>query len=221
MIKPPQLNQISREASQLVNGTIKELKQVAITSEEQIRKGIYSSVRTVVASVLFCVSAVVSFGFNVTSAIAHSSHKNTHSKTARTPRHSRHRHHRVANVAMESLSHSAAMLHTSSTGKASWYGGKFQHRRTASGKRFDTNLLMAAHKTLPFGTKVRVTNLHNAHSVVVEITDRGPYVGDRIIDVSHAAAVELGFANVGTADVRIEVLLTDELAESVMAESAD
>ena len=77
-------------------------------------------------------------------------------------------------------------------GRASWYGADFQGRRTASGERFDMHALTAAHKTLPFGTRVLVRNPRNGKQVVVRINDRGPFSRDRIIDLSHAAARHLG-----------------------------
>lgn len=86
-------------------------------------------------------------------------------------------------------------------GKASWYGPGFDGRRTASGERFDMNALTAAHRTLPFGTRVRVRNLHNGQEVVVRINDRGPYARDRIIDLSKAAAAALGLLQAGEAPV--------------------
>jgi peptidoglycan lytic transglycosylase len=92
------------------------------------------------------------------------------------------------------------------TGLASWYGRRFHGRRTASGEKYDMAALTAAHKTLPFGSRVRVTNLDNGHSVVVVINDRGPFVKRRLIDVSRAAAQELGFVNHGVAKVRVDVL---------------
>lgn len=92
------------------------------------------------------------------------------------------------------------------TGKASWYGGKFHGRRTASGKQFDQNRLTAASRTLPLGSRARVTNLENGRSVEVEITDRGPFARGRIIDVSRAAAHALGMVRDGTVRVRIEPL---------------
>ncbi|MBN2329966.1 MAG: septal ring lytic transglycosylase RlpA family protein [Candidatus Omnitrophica bacterium] len=92
------------------------------------------------------------------------------------------------------------------TGTACWYGEKFQGKKTASGEKFDMNAMTAAHRTLPFGTKVRITNLENHTSVVVRINDRGPFSKGRIIDVSHKAAQLLGFANAGLARVRIESL---------------
>lgn len=91
-------------------------------------------------------------------------------------------------------------------GIASWYGGKFQGRKTASGEIFDTNKFTAAHKTLPFGTLVRVTNLENRKTTVVRITDRGPFVEGRVIDLSHAAAVELDMMKTGLARVRVEII---------------
>ncbi len=95
-------------------------------------------------------------------------------------------------------------------GIASWYGHEFNRRRTASGVRFNTHEMMAAHRTLPFGTKVLVTNLENHKSCVVEITDRGPYERGRIIDLSYAAAEKIGMAQSGVAPVQLEVLGTSE-----------
>jgi rare lipoprotein A len=92
------------------------------------------------------------------------------------------------------------------TGLASWYGRRFHGRRTASGEHYDMAALTAAHKSLPFGSRVRVTNLDNGRSVVVVINDRGPFVKRRLIDVSHAAAQRLGFLNHGLAKVRVDVL---------------
>ena len=91
-------------------------------------------------------------------------------------------------------------------GLASWYGGKFQGRQTANGEIFDTNKFTAAHKTLAFGTVVKVTNLENGKSTVVRINDRGPFIPGRIIDLSRAAAVAIGLAGKGVAKVRVEEL---------------
>jgi rare lipoprotein A len=90
-------------------------------------------------------------------------------------------------------------------GIASWYGGKFQGRKTASGEVFDTRQYTAAHRTLPFGTIVRVVNLENGTSTIVRVNDRGPFVDNRIIDLSQAAAVELDMMKTGVARVRLEV----------------
>jgi len=89
-------------------------------------------------------------------------------------------------------------------GIASWYGGKFQGRTTANGEIFDTNKFTAAHKTLAFGTMVKVTNLENGSTTIVRINDRGPFIPGRIIDLSRAAAMEIGMTGMGIARVRIE-----------------
>jgi rare lipoprotein A len=89
-------------------------------------------------------------------------------------------------------------------GRASWYGGKFQGRATASGEAFDMNSLTAAHRTLPLGSWVKVTNLRNKKSVVVRINDRGPVPADRCLDLSRAAAHALGMN--GVVSVRLELL---------------
>ena len=83
------------------------------------------------------------------------------------------------------------------SGGASWYGPGFHGKRTANGERFNTHALTAAHKTLPFGSRVRVTNERTGRSVVVRINDRGPFVGGRVIDLSKAAAQAVGISGVG------------------------
>lgn len=92
------------------------------------------------------------------------------------------------------------------TGKASFYADKFEGTPTASGEKYRHNRMTAAHKSLPFGTKVKVTNIANNKSVEVTINDRGPYVEGRVIDLSKSAAEKLGFVNQGLADVRLEVI---------------
>ncbi|MEX2441996.1 MAG: septal ring lytic transglycosylase RlpA family protein [Alkalispirochaeta sp.] len=91
-------------------------------------------------------------------------------------------------------------------GVASWYGGKFQGRLTANGEIFDTNQLTAAHRTLPFDTIVRVTNLTTDQSVEVRINDRGPFVDDRVIDLSRAAASRIGLTATGIAPVELDIV---------------
>ena len=92
------------------------------------------------------------------------------------------------------------------TGMASCYAKKFQHRKTASGERFDNNAMTAAHKTLPFGTKVIVTNRKNGKKVTVRINDRGPFVKGRIIDLSRAAFSEIANLDKGVVNVEIRVV---------------
>lgn len=91
-------------------------------------------------------------------------------------------------------------------GLASWYGERYHGRTTASGARFDMNALTAAHRTLPFGTRVRVTNLDNARSIVLTINDRGPFITGRIIDVSRHGAERLGFISRGVVPVTVEIV---------------
>ncbi len=91
-------------------------------------------------------------------------------------------------------------------GVASWYGPEFQGLPTASGQPFNMEGMTCAHKKLPLGTRVRVTNLLNGRKLELEVTDRGPYVGRRVLDVSMAAAKRLGFMGQGVTPVRIQVL---------------
>jgi rare lipoprotein A len=93
-------------------------------------------------------------------------------------------------------------------GKAVWYGGRWHGRRTASGERFNKHAMTAAHRSLPLGSRIRVTNLINGRSVILRVNDRGPYGRDRsrIIDVSEAASRRLGFRERGWTRVKIEVL---------------
>lgn len=104
------------------------------------------------------------------------------------------------------------------TGTASWYGRKFHGRLTSSGEPYDMYALTAAHRSLPIPTYARVTNLDNGRATVVRINDRGPFHADRLIDLSYAAAVKLGFADQGTARVRVEVL--DEAPRFVLQAGA-
>jgi len=92
------------------------------------------------------------------------------------------------------------------TGKASFYADKFEGRPTASGEKYKHSKLTAAHKSLPFGTVIRVTNTKNNLSVDVTVNDRGPYVDGRIVDLSKSAAEKLEFVNIGLADVKVEVV---------------
>lgn len=91
-------------------------------------------------------------------------------------------------------------------GIASYYSDEFQGRKTSNGETFDMHELTAAHRTLPFDTKVKVTNLENGKSIVVRINDRGPFKDNRVIDVSLEAAKQIGLIANGTASVRLEIL---------------
>ncbi|MFZ0663106.1 MAG: septal ring lytic transglycosylase RlpA family protein [Acidobacteriaceae bacterium] len=98
-------------------------------------------------------------------------------------------------------------------GRASWYGQMFQGHETASGEDFNMNAMTCAHRSLPMGSVVKVTNLRNHKSVVVRVNDRGPIPDSRVIDLSYAAARLLGFSNRGTAPVRLELIGGPQLAQ--------
>ena len=97
-------------------------------------------------------------------------------------------------------------------GVSSWYGPNFHGKQTANGEIFDQYGITAAHKTLPLGTVVRVTNLDNGEWTILRINDRGPYVGDRVLDCSYGAAKKLDFMEKGTANVEIKII---ELGDGV------
>ena len=94
------------------------------------------------------------------------------------------------------------------TGIASWYGAPYHNRRGSNGEIYDMHAMTAAHRTLPLGSIVRVTNPENDKSAIVRITDRGPFIAGRIIDLSQAAAKQIGLIQKGTAEVRVELLKT-------------
>lgn len=99
---------------------------------------------------------------------------------------------------------SACSQKVTQTGKASYYANKFKGRKTASGAKYRHSKLTAAHRTLPFGTKVKVTNLRNGKSVKVKINDRGPFVSGRIVDLSKKAARKIDMLNEGVGTVKIQ-----------------
>ena len=106
-------------------------------------------------------------------------------------------------------------------GKASWYGHLFQHHKTASGEPYDMNDFTAAHRTLPLGSWVKVTNLKNDKSVMVRINDRGPVMKSRILDLSYGAAMILGVGNDGVAKVRLDLIETPTVATNIGPQVAE
>lgn len=112
----------------------------------------------------------------------------------------------VVNAQKVSLEPSTGKLRALQSGVASYYGPGFHGRRTANGETFNMNAMTAAHRTLPFGTKLKVTNLNNGQSAIVRVNDRGPYTGGRVIDLSVAAAKQIGSTQAGTAKVKLEVV---------------
>jgi rare lipoprotein A len=109
---------------------------------------------------------------------------------------------------------SKAVAGDASEGKVAFYGRKFAGRKTASGERFNPNAMTMAHKTLPFGTLVRVTNLKTKRSVVVRVNDRGPSTPDRIGDVTSAAATKLKMRRAGVIDAKLEVVGMKKMGKS-------
>ncbi len=97
----------------------------------------------------------------------------------------------------------------SERGVASWYGGKFHGHKTSNGEVFDMYLASAAHKSLPIPSFLKVTNLDNNRSIIVRVNDRGPFHGDRLVDLSYAAAVKLGYADRGTARVQLDAIIAN------------
>jgi rare lipoprotein A len=201
--------------------------RIIISAEERLRQRVRSTIRVTLATLFLGISGLISLGANVSMAFAKKvSPESTRDK--RTKGHSKTRYHlrnsgmlisEYGMTADESSGSLLKSLHTAKRhtlhGVASWYGRQFDHRRTASGVRFNTHKMMAAHRTLPFGTKVKVTNLRNHKSCVVEITDRGPYVSNRVIDLSYVAAQQIGLTETGTAEVALEVLSSKKLPVDV------
>jgi rare lipoprotein A len=111
----------------------------------------------------------------------------------------------------------------SERGIASWYGEKFHGHKTSNGEVFDMYLASAAHKSLPIPSFLRVTNLENNRSIIVRVNDRGPFHGDRLIDLSYAAAVKLGYADRGTTRVQLDAVTVSgaELDRGIVAQTPE
>jgi rare lipoprotein A len=211
----------ARKGAKTIEKHVKELPDAAvvtarvlITAEERLRQRVASSLRVVVATLFLMVSGLISLGANAAVAAASAVAK----KVTPQPKERVHR-------AKKAKSHHIFHLHASHVvkghqrGIASWYGDQFNHRRTASGVRFNKLDMMAAHRSLPFGTRVKVTNLTNHKSCVVKITDRGPFKPGRIIDLSEAAAHKLDMASAGTAQVELEIIGTETIFQDIASET--
>lgn len=185
------IKQISKVAESSVE-VILDLPRTVISAEEKLRRRLQAFFRVALATSFIWLSGILSIGVQATAAIAKTTAKGKTTRERRIRQHYKGNRQDAAALKLE--------------GTASWYGHKFHNRKTASGRLFDKNAFMAAHRSLPFGTMLKVTNLNNSKSCIVEITDRGPYVGNRIIDLSQAAAKALEFTSNGTAKVRLEVL---------------
>lgn len=157
-------------------------------------------------------SIIVLCGFFTTSiSTAEAAQRSSkhHGKTkAHSHRVSHSRHHYSRHHSRSS--HVIAQHNDGKHGTASWYGSRFQGKKTANGERYDMYALTAAHNTLPLSSYVEVTNLKNQRRVVVRINDRGPFHGNRVMDLSYAAAKELGIQKSGTAAVKIRPLFENQ-----------
>ena len=107
---------------------------------------------------------------------------------------------------LTNIENNRSVKYVCGTGKCSWYGARFNGSRTASGERFDSNKKTAAHRSLPFGTLIKVTDTKTDKNVIVKVNDRGPFVNSRVLDISQAAARELGVVDRGVFHAKIEVI---------------
>lgn len=195
------IKNISQDAIALAQRSVSDVSDAIITAQERLRFKLKTTGRMVLASVFFVVSGLISIGANLTTGAVFAKEKASDKKSKRSRGYSKYK----QNDPFADI----RGLNEVAVGIASWYGPGFHNKKTASGVKFDQNSMMAAHRTLPFGTIVRVTNLKNSKSCYVKITDRGPFVKNRLLDLSKAAAHELDFAHSGTAKVRIEVVSDD------------
>ena len=170
--------------------TIRTLPKAVITAQDRLRRKGRALVRVILATAFLWLTTLFSLGVQLTASVSQA--KENGKKRIKGQ--------------LRKVSDSKIK------GVASWYGKKFHGRKTASGVRYDQNAMMAAHKTLPFGTILRVTNLTNNRSCYVEVTDRGPYIKGRELDVSRAAAVELGFKDAGITNISMEIV-NDNIAD--------
>jgi rare lipoprotein A len=221
MLQPNQIKDLSRGAVRRTQSAIEHTwrdfpdaavstARVIISAEEKLRQRLRSVLRVALATLFLGISGLISLGANVTMAFAKKvSPEAARDKRDKNPKAKFYLRHSDEKLSIRKKAH----------GVASWYGGKFHNRKTASGVRFDTHAMMAAHRTLPFGTLVRVTNMTNHKSCVVTITDRGPFAHHRIIDLSLAAAEKIGMTHAGTAKVELEVMGSESMFEDIASES--
>lgn len=198
-----QTNGLSSIASELGVRTVKG----AVTMKK--RAGM--SLRKIVAIALFAVGAILSLGSTVNLTLA---------KARKAKSNGQFRLLSIYNTLRSSHPGFIQTMNKATTGLASWYGGMFHGRKTTMGTTYNMYAMTAAHRSLPLGTWVQVTNEQNGKSVVVQVTDRGPYVANRIMDLSYAAAQQLGYANAGTTHISMKVLGTNTNAMEVADASA-
>jgi len=167
-------------------------------SIDATKKKIGSSIRKAVAIALFSLTTLMTVGGNLNLALA--------GKLRQVKSGGQFRLLNIYNTLKATNPALINAMNNAKQGLASWYGGMFHGRKTAMGTIYNMNAMTAAHRTLPLGTWVKVTNESNGKSAVVQVTDRGPYVANRIMDLSSAAATKLGYKDAGTAHISMQVL---------------
>ncbi len=178
-----------------------EMSERAMERTLAAKKRAGVSLRKIVAVALFTAGTFLSLGSTVNLALAKA--RKAGSRMAHSGSF------RLLNIYNSLKSANPAFIEAmnkATTGLASWYGGIFHGRRTAMGTTYNMYAMTAAHRSLPLGTWVKVTNERNGKSAIVQVTDRGPYVANRIMDLSYAAAQKLGYANSGTTQISMKVL---------------
>jgi len=167
-------------------------------SIDSAKKKVGSSIRKAVAIALFSLTTLMTVGGNLNLALA--------GKLRQVKSGGQFRLLNIYNSLKASNPALINAMNNAKQGLASWYGGMFHGRKTAMGTTYNMNAMTAAHRTLPLGTWVKVTNERNGKSAIVQVTDRGPYVANRIMDLSSAAATQLGYKSSGTTQITMQIL---------------
>ena len=172
---------------------------------EASKKRARSAFRAIVVA-LFVLTGYLTIGSNLDLAFAKNAARRVVSKMRQVKSKGQFR---LLNIYKTISASNPSLIHAmnnATTGLASWYGGMFHGRKTAMGTTYNMYAMTAAHRSLPLGTWVKVTNERNGKFAVVQVTDRGPYVANRIMDLSYAAAQKLGYANAGTTKISMKVI---------------
>jgi rare lipoprotein A len=170
------------------------------------KKTLGPAMRKIVAVALFVLAGFLTIGSNLDLAFAKSAARRVASRMREVKSKGQFHLLNIYNTIKATNPSLVTAMNHATTGLASWYGGMFHGRKTAMGTTYNMYAMTAAHRSLPLGTWVKVTNDRNGKSAVVQVTDRGPYVANRIMDLSYAAAQKLGYANAGTTSISMKVL---------------
>jgi rare lipoprotein A (peptidoglycan hydrolase) len=177
--------------------------------------------RTIVAVALFVLAGFISVGSSLDLVFAKNVARRVASKMREVKSKGQFRLLNIYKTLSASNPSLIQAMNHATTGLASWYGGIFHGRKTAMGTTYNMYAMTAAHRSLPLGTWVKVTNERNGKSIVVQVTDRGPYVANRIMDLSYAAAQKLGYANAGTTNISMKVIGQNYASASEAEQAAD